>query len=422
MKCNIELFIGGRWIVAAAFEAGQGQEEYGYRGSGVFDYEVAFGGEYLFQPDAAVSVRFPVDFTQHRIKSWPAFLLDMLPAGAARRDILNRMGIQDGPTADWVLLLEGAGNPIGNLRIAQAAVEPPNTSHPGFNREEIIQRGDSFIEYAREHGANVSGSTGAQGDAPKFLLVEDIHGYWHADQALPDQQVAHHWLVKFPRGKSKRDRQVLRNEHAYYAVAKEAGLDVGKPLLYEENTLFIPRFDRELEDGVVLRYGVESLCAAAGITEFGAHPSQEKLLQTIYKFSDNPQEDITEFLLRDMMNVALGNTDNHPRNTAFIKRGGNVRLSPLYDFAPMVLDDQGIARACRWESHDNGGRPEWVAIVAGLNFEGIDLQKVATRIGQFAHDIDNLPAIMLRHGVDQELLDQVGGRIRNVQKNLAPFL
>lgn len=421
MKCNIELFVDGRWVTAAVFEARQGQEDAGYRGSGVFEYALDYAAEYLDRPDAAVSVLFPVNFAHHTTEHWPAFLLDMLPAGAARRDILNRMGLKDGPLADWTLLLEGAGNPIGNLRIAQAAIDPPDVNHQGFAREEVVQRGDTFIEYARSHGANVSGSTGAQGDAPKFLLVEDINGRWHADRALPDELVAQHWLVKFPRGKSESDKRVLKNEQVYYAVAKTVGLHVGDPLLYETNTLFIPRFDREVEKGVVLRHGVESLCAAAGIAEFGAHPTQDELVETIHRYSDAPQEDVIEFFLRDIMNVALGNTDNHPRNTALLKRGKTTRLSPLYDFAPMVLDDQGIARACRWAKHDDGGRPDWAAVVEELTLEGVDNQVVAERIGQFALRIDGLGDTLLSHGVDQELVDFLEGRINTVHQRLAAF-
>ncbi len=421
MLCSIDVFVEGRWQTAASFEAWAGREGVGYRGGGLFEYDLTFAANYLGRADAAVSVRFPVDFAHHSMEHWPAFLLDLLPAGAARRDILNRLQLSDGPAADWPLLLQGAGNPVGHLRITEAVIEPPPMAHPGFARAEVVQRGDSFIEYAHEQGASVSGSSGAQGDAPKFLLVEDNHGRWHADCALPDARVARHWLVKFPRGKAESDKRVLRNEQPYYAVAKAVGLTVGEPLLYESNTLFIPRFDREVTGGVVLRHGLESLCSAAGIAEFGAHPTLDELLAIIHRYSDAPQEDIIEFLLRDILNVAMGNTDNHPRNSALLKRNGAVRLSPLYDFAPMILDDQGIARSCRWAKQDAGGRPEWAAIVAELALDGVDNQEVARRVARFARHIDHLDVTLLAHGVDQELVTQLKGRIETVQSRLAAF-
>ena len=53
---------------------------------------------------------------------------------------------------------------------------------------------------------------------------------------------------------------------------------------------------------------------------------------------------------RDVLNVALGNRDNHLRNTALQRfEDGTIRLTPLFDFAPMMLHPDGIARSSRWE-------------------------------------------------------------------------
>jgi serine/threonine-protein kinase HipA len=60
--------------------------------------------------------------------------------------------------------------------------------------------------------------------------------------------------------------------------------------------------------------------------------------------------------------IALRNTDNHGRNSAFLKYAdGTVKLSPLYDFAPMFLDPEGIPRSSRWgkELEPIPGRPDW---------------------------------------------------------------
>ncbi len=58
---------------------------------------------------------------------------------------------------------------------------------------------------------------------------------------------------------------------------------------------------------------------------------------------------MTEYVLRDVLNLALGNPDNHGRNTALQKApDGSVRLAPVYDFCPMRLEPSGIARATTW--------------------------------------------------------------------------
>ena len=87
------------------------------------DYAIEFSGR---QGLAALSCRYPVSFEPWQLDSWPAFLLDLLPSGAARRYFLASLDRPNGPAADWPLLLAGAGNAPGNLRIAEAASPGPD--------------------------------------------------------------------------------------------------------------------------------------------------------------------------------------------------------------------------------------------------------------------------------------------------------
>jgi serine/threonine-protein kinase HipA len=58
-----------------------------------------------------------------------------------------------------------------------------------------------------------------------------------------------------------------------------------------------------------------------------------------------PQLFLRLVLRERILNIAMGNVDNHCRNTAIIKYAtGEVMLSPLYDFAPMFLSPSGISR------------------------------------------------------------------------------
>lgn len=67
---------------------------------------------------------------------------------------------------------------------------------------------------------------------------------------------------------------------------------------------------------------------------------------------------------RDVANVVLGNKDDHARNTAMQRLAeGTVRLTSVFDFAPMVLHLDGIARRMRWE-RDDGGAPRWQSVIA----------------------------------------------------------
>lgn len=419
MKCHIEMFLIGAWRTAATFTLKNAEAiRDGIQSPGVFEYDLDHALGHL---DAggieAVSCRHPVTFEHQPLPCWPAFLLDILPAGANRRHFLSELGIPEGPEADWPLLLKGGGNPPGNIRIAEAAPPPPDgRRHDGFPYDAVLERASGFIEYAKENNAPVAGSSGAQGDAPKFLLTQDQHGRWHADGALPDELARRHWLVKFPRGKTQSDRDILRNEAAYHRVARATGLRVGAEIRFEADALFVPRFDRETAGGGVLRFGLESLASLCGATAFGAAIAMETLCAAIHRFSSDPVADIREFVFRDVLNVAMNNPDNHGRNTAMLKTlDGAVRLSPLYDFAPMFLDDQGIARVCRWTGAERLGMPDWGKAAELLENCGMEPKAFRTELAAFAETVRRLPDIMAACRTDDWLVERLVRRIEDVR-------
>ncbi len=410
------------WQKAASFELkSPGETRKGYKGAGFFEYDLDYALAHLNSGAVdAVSCLYPVSFEIQRLSCWPSFLLDILPAGANRRHFLNELGMPNNPQADWPLLMKGGGNPPGNIRIAQAAPAPLNrTAHEGFHYDEVIGRAENFIEYAKKKNAPVAGSSDVQGDAPKFLLTQDRHGRFHADGALADHLAHKHWLVKFPRGKNQSDRDILRNEVAYFFVARSAGLRVGQEILFDSDALFVPRFDRKSTGKGVIRFGLESLSSISDISGFGVSVPMERLCAAIARFSSNPGVDIREFVFRDILNVALGNTDNHARNTAMIKyTDGSVRLAPLYDFAPMFLDDQGIPRACRWTGAEKMGMPEWGKVAELLKNFNTEPKRVREEFASFAETVRRLPEIMAKCKADQWLIHRLAQRINEVRISL----
>src|ERR1039457_2560125 len=170
MKITLQLCIDGRWTTAGTFESSPRESVRGVAGSGWLEYDADFALAHLDDPPGCrVGLCYLVNFELYQSDKWPPFLLDILPSGAGRRVWLRRLGLTDNAAADWQLLLNGAGNPPGNLRVAEAVI-PPAGSHPGFTKEEIVEKQADFIEYAEARGAVVAGATDVQGDSPKFLL------------------------------------------------------------------------------------------------------------------------------------------------------------------------------------------------------------------------------------------------------------
>lgn len=117
--------------------------------------------------------------------------------------------------------MAGAFNPIGCLRLTSAMafyrgyVDREDSGREwgsGVELGDIVNHSEDFLHQLSLHALLASGTTGAQGAAPKFLLTQDRDGLWFPDMALDDAQGAQHWLVKLPRGRKDEDRLVLRNE------------------------------------------------------------------------------------------------------------------------------------------------------------------------------------------------------------------
>lgn len=382
-KLTLQVYLDGQWHDAA--ELIIDNPEQGHKSITRLDYLPEYVLEHLNQPGiagAAISCRYPVDFTTYKEKHWPACILDLLPGGEGRRRWAKRLNISTGINGEFELLQHAAANPPGNLRVKEAYERKsrleltlpsedgelvPQYEHAGFSQQDIISKQEHFIEYAYQQGAAVSGATDVQGEAPKFLLVEDTQGRWHAEGALDDSQVKKHWIVKFPRGKTATDRKVLHSEALYLEVARKFGIKVNEPLQLIGEALFIPRFDRSQHGKTTKRTAMESLYSAGGVAELGATTSHEALCEALMSHVDEEEYfDIAlEYIRRDLLNVVMGNTDNHGRNTALLRdREGHVTLSPLFDFAPMYLDPEGIARVSRWSrERETAGRPNWVAVV-----------------------------------------------------------
>ena len=421
MNCHIEIFMGGRWITAAVFEPENRALSLGIGGGGRLQYDIDYAVAYLGERAAELIPGLTVGFELFSYAQWPPVLVDLLPGGAGRAAWLRRMQVErDGPQMDWHLLVKGAGAPPGNLRIAEAVPSPPaDHFRLGFPRGDIIEQRERFLDYAEERGAYVAGASSVQGEAPKYLLVEDYAGLFHAEGALPDEKARKFWLVKFPRVRrtDERNQQVLRNEAAYLEVARDFGIRTGEPLVYEEGVLFVPRFDRKVSDGRVERLGMNSLYAVADITGFGAAVHHDIYCRALAQVVSDPVRELREYMRRDILNLALRNTDNHGRNTAILRTGVQLGLSPLFDFAPMFLDPEGIGRVSRWDDERPGRQPEWGIICE--KFENF-MPPVETGnwLADLSKEVLRLPDIMERQHVDEDIIQRLVGWIGEVAGGL----
>jgi len=423
---TFERYSQGHWTPIAGLSL-TGSPEQGLASPTHTGYLIDYAIDNMERRDAAaLSATLPVSIYSVSRNRWPGFLVDLLPQGYGRAELLRRLGIPErtGHAADWQLLLAGAGNPIGHVRLQEAynwlLERSQQAPTAGFTFEEVAARSDHFIEFLAQNGLFVAGSSGVQGEWPKILLTEDADGRLHLDHTLPDEQAHAHWLVKFGRGPDEQLARILSLEAPYMRLAQRLGARVHGDLTLRNRALFIPRFDRRRTPAGLERIAQESIASLCDIADFDTTPTHDTVVNALARVTTHPEVEITEYIRRDVLNVVLGNRDNHARNTAIQRfEDGTIRLSPLFDFAPMMLHPDGIARRSRW-SGEQRGSPDWSRVIEqSREASGLPLQKLPTALRELAAQLDALPTHAKEAGVPEDILGRQQLSINETRESLA---
>jgi serine/threonine-protein kinase HipA len=422
--CTLQIFIDGAWRDAAALDL-TGDPGRGVDASTFLIYLPGHATAYWGRSDAAaLSVNLPVDLSAYAAEAWPPFLVDLLPQGYGRVELLKQLGRDEaaGPAADWSLLRSGAGNPVGNLRVKEAhewVTARTGSTTRGFTMEEVATRAGDFNEYLAQHGLFLAGSSGVQGEWPKILLTRAHDGLFYLDHTLYDEQADEHFIVKFGRGNDESLANILRLEAPYMRLAKGLGLNVYADLVLRGRALFIPRFDRKASDGRVARFGQESIASLCGVSGFRTVPSHNEVCRRLGEVVTDPTGTVIEYIKRDIANIVLGNKDNHARNTAIQRRhDGTVSLTPLFDFAPMWLHPDGIARRIRWQA-DDAGAPDWASVIdQACAAAKVDHTTVKTGVQMMAIPLASLFDEARALGIDEQFLQPLKKAEENIRSQL----
>lgn len=426
-QCFLQLYLNHSWQDVASLSLFDPPSR-GWQARNYIAYTTNHAISHMGKRDAnAISWNIPVTLDSTQTEEWPGFIMDLLPQGYGRQELLKQLELSPnaGQSADWSLLMAGASNPIGNCRIREANewLQSRSSNAPqGFTQDVIATRGEGFTEHLAQHGLFIAGSSGVQGEWPKLLLTQDANGLFYLDHQLPDDQAKAHWLVKFSRGDSLALNTILQLESVWMELARFLGLRVHESLILDQRALFIKRFDRECvgpDQPLVARHAQESLYSLCQRSGFGARLSHNEACKKIAAACSDPLQEIIEYLKRDIANVALGNTDNHGRNTAIQrKETGWVGLTPLFDFAPMVLHPDGIARTTRWD-YDDLGAPLWQSVISQTaEATGLDSLPMIQALQQLAEPVSQLPKEMKRLSVDDDTIERFSQRCVDISKQL----
>lgn len=384
-QLTIQMLVESSWVDAATLRLLQ--PELGAASPSRLGYELEYAINWMDRNDEyACSLTLPVHLmVEHSSPHWFRFLDDIVPSGASRRYWINQLGLQDASRGiqDTELLSKGTIAPVGNLRIKESLPSKVGGStlvSRRFAIKDVVNRDTDFLEYAQQMGAISGGATGAGGEAPKLLLRCSSGGeVWIDTYQDSFQSVDKHYLIKFPRNqRSSDDCDILRAEFHFYKELASMGMatiDVTDMKLHEGTqypSIWLPRFDIYWQDDGWQKYGMESVFSVLNKPP-GSYLNHFDVLTELCALlldSDSgfdTESFVCEWLKRDLLNIAFGNSDNHGRNTSFLKKNNSISLAPIYDFAPMKADPEGVIRTTTWGTpYEEGGELHWTRIVGKL--------------------------------------------------------
>jgi len=239
-------------------------------------------------------------------------------------------------------------------------------------------------------------STSAGGERPKIT----IH---HAGRL---------WLAKMQdRGDAP---HMPAKEYVVMRLAKDVGLTVPDvQLLGDERrkVFLIERFDRGGDPFKPTRVLYASAHSVLGLDGAGGHEDPRRsylvLADELRRWCTGAEaiNDCQELWRRMAFNVLVGNTDDHPRNHALIRKDGLWRLAPAFDITPLPLRAGSLSLACD-EQGSKEGTPERL-LRSARHFE-LDMERAALWLYEAAKLIANeWTQRMARAGVDTSTIESL---------------
>ncbi|WP_164852384.1 HipA domain-containing protein [Rheinheimera riviphila] len=148
------------------------------------------------------------------------------------------------------------------------------------------------------------------------------------------------------------------------------------------------------------------------------------MLQTllrVIKQSGQPVDQtafIADYLQRDLLNLCFGNSDNHGRNTAIIKTPHNISLAPVFDFAPMKADPEGIVRATNWsKDYQLASTVNWPKLCESFQDQA-ESEAIFEALIALAKKLVGLRERLAARGISALILDMPAMGFKSLDQNL----
>ena len=281
-----------------------------------------------------VSVALPVRSRPYRGQAAETWAEGLLPEGETRTTLERLFRVRRGDTFGLLRVL--GRDCAGAVAFTEAGelCEHAHESVPLSDAEVEAAIGDLG---AHPLGAGEEVRVSLGGLQSKLLLVREGDGWARPAGGRPSTHILKPEPPAFP--------GLAAAEAFSQRAAAAAGITAARVELARygaRDVLVVERFDREQgPGGVIGRVHQEDGCQALGIAPDEKYqrtesdpPSYRALAGVLAGHAGEPEAELAKLAEVLAFTVALGNTDAHARNHAFLHMGARVTLAPLYDAAP----------------------------------------------------------------------------------------
>lgn len=287
--------------------------------------------------EGALGLSIPLPVTR---KPYSGELVDfwvegLLPEGETRTVLERYFRVRRG---DGFTLLAALGRDCAGA----VAVVPPGEAPvaPGvLPRALSAAEVDEAVMSLRQHplGVDEDVRVSLGGLQSKLLLVETADGWARPGAGAPSTHILKPDPPEYP--------GLVASEAFAQRAAGLAGLPAAQVRLDTfggRTVLVVTRFDRIMAGGVLTRVHQEDGCQALGLEPSGLGKYQSsdglasyrRLAAVLAEHSHYPADELRRLAAIMTFTVAIGNTDAHLRNHAFLHGTGTVSLAPIFDAAP----------------------------------------------------------------------------------------
>lgn len=294
-----------------------------------------------------VSLSMPVREEPYGDVAARAFFDNLLFENIQRDQVMQRHGLEFGDTVGLLAYLgKDCPGAISVVPKGNGPAKVPGQFATDYDEIENLDQIMISLRDTRRLPVETNDPSPLAGVQGKIALTQLPNGRFALPKSGLNVPTTH--ILKVPR---PQDMRQVEHEHLLMEIMGDVQPHaVAQTSVFGEGDLkglLITRFDRVIDGHSVRRIHQEDFCQALGLGPTlkyqrngdGERAFSAKRVGQLFDQLNNPAGARQAFLEGTLVNLLLGNTDNHAKNHALLYRGRRPDLAPFYDVVPTILDD-----------------------------------------------------------------------------------